>query len=267
MRYSRRVPSRRSVTRPASFSTRRCCDTAGRLTGRSRAMSPTGRGPWRRRSKTARRVGSASAANPSPLAFTYRKRTLTCRRCQGVAADYTSRPRNRPVPPFVMDRPILSAFVRELLEHDRLHAFAEALPARARVSEPALPLVVAALHERLARPLAVLVPEDADARDLAEAAAWFIGEERVALLPSRGVRWDSGLEPPPHLVGERARALDGLAAGARPGRPVRDRARPPRLRLARARARPAPRHAGLPPPGTAHRCSRRPRAPVLRRPP
>jgi len=112
-----------------------------------------------------------------------------------------------------MDRPILHAFVRELLEHDRIHAFAEALPARARVSEPALPLVVAALHERLARPLAVLVPEDADARDLAEAAAWFIGEERVALLPSRGVRWDSGLEAPPHLVGERARALDVLAAG------------------------------------------------------
>src|ERR671936_936127 len=112
-----------------------------------------------------------------------------------------------------MDRPILHAFVREFLEHDRLHAFAEALPARARVSEPALPLVAAALHERLARPLAVLVPEDADARDLAEAAAWFIGEGRVALLPSRGVRWESGLEAPPHLVGERARALDVLAAG------------------------------------------------------
>src|SRR5437763_1018849 len=112
-----------------------------------------------------------------------------------------------------MDRPILNAFVRELLEHDRLHAFAEALPARARVSEPALPLVVAALHERLEQPLAILVPEDADARDLAEGAGWFVGEERVALLPSRGVRWDSGLAPPPHLVGERFRALDVLAAG------------------------------------------------------
>ena len=31
-----------------------------------------------------------------------------------------------------------------------------------------------------------LLPEDADARDAAEAAAWFLGEERVALLPSRG---------------------------------------------------------------------------------
>ena len=112
-----------------------------------------------------------------------------------------------------MDRPILHAFVRELLEHERLYAFAEALPTRARVSEPALPLVVAALHERLEQPLAILVPEDADARDLAEGAGWFLGEDRVALLPSRGVRWDSGLEPPPHLVGERARALDVLAAG------------------------------------------------------
>jgi transcription-repair coupling factor (superfamily II helicase) len=127
--------------------------------------------------------------------------------------DYTSRPRNPSVPPFVMDRPLLHAFVRELLEHERLHAFAEALPARARVSEPALPLVVAALHERLGRPLAIVVPEDADARDLAEAAGWFLGDERVALLPSRGVRWDSGLAPPPHLVGERSRALDVLAVG------------------------------------------------------
>ena len=32
-------------------------------------------------------------------------------------------------------------------------------------------------------------------------------------FPSRGVRWGSGLEPPPHLVGERARALEVLARG------------------------------------------------------
>jgi transcription-repair coupling factor (superfamily II helicase) len=112
-----------------------------------------------------------------------------------------------------MDRPVLHAFAAELAESERLCAFAEALPARARVSEPALPLVLATLHETLGRPLLVLVPEDADARDAAEAAGWFLGEDRVALLPSRGVRWDSGLEPPPHLVGERARALDVLAEG------------------------------------------------------
>ncbi|HZG35851.1 MAG TPA: hypothetical protein VEY87_08380, partial [Gaiellaceae bacterium] len=100
-----------------------------------------------------------------------------------------------------MDRPPLHAFVRELLEHERLEAFAAALPARARVSEPVLPLLLATLHERLARPLVCLVAEDADARDAAEAASWFLGPDAVALLPSRGVGWDSGLEPPPHLVG------------------------------------------------------------------
>jgi transcription-repair coupling factor (superfamily II helicase) len=112
-----------------------------------------------------------------------------------------------------MDHPVLHTLVRELVENERLAEFAGALPARARVSEPALPIVLAALHERLERPLVCLLPEDADARDAAEAAAWFLGEERVGFLPSRGVSWESGLEPPPHLVGERARALDVLARG------------------------------------------------------
>jgi transcription-repair coupling factor (superfamily II helicase) len=112
-----------------------------------------------------------------------------------------------------MERPSLHPLVSELAAGDRLEAFAAALPDRARVSEPALPIVLAALHERLGRGLAVLVPEDADARDIAEAAGWLLGEERVAYLPSRGVRWESGLAPPPHLVGEQARALDVLAAG------------------------------------------------------
>jgi transcription-repair coupling factor (superfamily II helicase) len=112
-----------------------------------------------------------------------------------------------------MDRPVLHSFVRELLALERLQAFGAALPARARVSEPVMPLLLAALHEQLGRGLVALLPEDADARDAAEAAGWFIGPENVALLPGRGVRWGSGLEPPPHLVGERARALDVLARG------------------------------------------------------
>ena len=124
----------------------------------------------------------------------------------------------RLVPSFVMDRPtvqtpVLHPILREVAESDRLREFAAALPVRARVSEPALPLVVAALFEELGRGLVLLAPEDADARDVAEAAAWYLGDERVAFLPSRGVRWESGLAPPPHLVGERARALDVLAAG------------------------------------------------------
>jgi len=112
-----------------------------------------------------------------------------------------------------MDRPVLHAFVRELADHERLGELAEALPTRARVSEAALPLLLAALYEHLDRGLVCLLPDDADARDAAEAAAWYLGDEAVGYLPSRGVRWESGLEPPPHLVGERARALDVLARG------------------------------------------------------
>jgi transcription-repair coupling factor (superfamily II helicase) len=142
-----------------------------------------------------------------------------------------------------MDQPILHRFVEELRESDRLRAFAAELPARARVSEPALPLVVAALHEELERGLVLLAPEDQDARDIADAAAWFGGDDRVALLPSRGVHWESGLEPPPHLVGERARALDVLnrgglvcasaAAVAEPLPPPDERPEPIELRAGR----------------------------------
>jgi transcription-repair coupling factor (superfamily II helicase) len=112
-----------------------------------------------------------------------------------------------------MDRPVLHAFIRRLVEDEKLAAFADALPADARVSEAALPPLLAALHARLERGLVCLLPDDADARDAAEAAAWFLGDESVGFLPSRGVGWESGLEPPPHLVGERARALAVLGGG------------------------------------------------------
>ncbi|HZQ65766.1 MAG TPA: transcription-repair coupling factor [Gaiellaceae bacterium] len=103
---------------------------------------------------------------------------------------------------------------REVAESERLVEFAAALGgAAARVSEAALPVLLAALHLRLARPLLCVLAEDSTARDAAEAAAWYLGEQSVGLFPSRGVRWESGLEPPPHLVGERARALDVLSAG------------------------------------------------------
>jgi transcription-repair coupling factor (superfamily II helicase) len=112
-----------------------------------------------------------------------------------------------------LDRPLLHPIVERVGAQERLPMFAAAMPTRARVSEPGLPLLLAALHEELGHALCVLLPEDADARDIAEAAGWFVGEGEVALLPSRGVHWGSGLEPPPHLVGERARALDVLARG------------------------------------------------------
>ena len=47
-----------------------------------------------------------------------------------------------------MDRPVLHPLVRELAESERFRAFLEELPdTRARVSEPALPLLIAALYE------------------------------------------------------------------------------------------------------------------------
>ncbi|MEO8290280.1 MAG: transcription-repair coupling factor [Gaiellaceae bacterium] len=111
-----------------------------------------------------------------------------------------------------MDQPTLSTIARELAQSERLRGFV-ASPTPARVSEPLLPLFLAALFLERGGPLVCIFPDDAEARDAAEAAGWFLGEGQVGLFASRGVRWGSGLEPPPHLVGERARALEVLAAG------------------------------------------------------
>jgi transcription-repair coupling factor (superfamily II helicase) len=112
-----------------------------------------------------------------------------------------------------MDPSPLHPLVAHLAASERFAAFADAFPADARVSEPALPLVLSALHATLGRPFLCVLPEDEHARDVAEAVGWYLDPDRVGLLPSRGVRWDSGLEPPAHLVGERARALSVLEAG------------------------------------------------------
>jgi hypothetical protein len=73
----------------------------------------------------------------------------------------------------------------------------------------------------------------------AEAASWYLGDGACALFRAAVLGWNSGLEPPPHLVGERARALDVLAAGglvcaraAARGAAAAAPARPERLDLA-----------------------------------
>jgi transcription-repair coupling factor (superfamily II helicase) len=80
-----------------------------------------------------------------------------------------------------------------------------------------LPLLAAALwrtREGLERRgLAIVVEDDETAHSLSETAAAFLPGQPVAYLPSRGAAYGSGLEPPPHLVGERALALDALARG------------------------------------------------------
>jgi transcription-repair coupling factor (superfamily II helicase) len=118
-------------------------------------------------------------------------------------------------PAEVMDQAAspLHSLVTTLAESEGFRAFAADFPAHARMSEAGLPLVLAALFEERGGPLLCLLPEDEHARDAADAVAWYVDPARVALLPSRGVGIGSGLEPPAHLVGERARALDVLAAG------------------------------------------------------
>ncbi len=133
-----------------------------------------------------------------------------------------SPPKPRPLAPLVsMDDPLLRPLALELARSERLAAFlADGASTRARVSEPLLPLFLAsawvarrAAGGQSTGGLVCILPEDADARDMADAAGWFIGADHVGLLASRGVPFESGLVPPAHLVGERARALDVHAAG------------------------------------------------------
>ena len=186
----------------------------------SRSRSPT----WRRRSASStsgpRAGGQVTATyhglggrHPRPPAFGGPLLTPPrppCRPAWDREPAALTPPRPFAVCRSLRDSP---SFVDELRAHERFHAFVRALPTKARVSESVLPLVLAALHDELGQALLVVSPEDADARDAAEAASWFLGQDRVALLPGRGVSLASGLAAPPHLVGERYRALDVLAAG------------------------------------------------------
>ena len=104
-----------------------------------------------------------------------------------------------------MDQPALNTLARELAERERLREFVAA-PAAARVSEPLVPLFLAAVFLERGGPLVIVFPDDAEARDAAE--------------PLRLAR---------SALGERARAA------AAPRRRARPRARAPRGRRARLR--------------------------------
>jgi transcription-repair coupling factor (superfamily II helicase) len=109
--------------------------------------------------------------------------------------------------PYLLDDPAFASFAQR---------FAAGVT-RARVSEPLLPALAAALwrareHER-PWALVVLVSDDDAARGLIENASAFLPGAPTAYLPSRGVSYGSGLAPAPHLVGERFRALAALQAG------------------------------------------------------
>src|SRR5204863_9651213 len=60
----------------------------------------------------------------------------------------------------------------------------------------------------------VVAGDDRAARDLAADLKPFLSPRVVRFYPARGVRYESHLAPPPHLVGLRVAALDALASEA-----------------------------------------------------
>jgi transcription-repair coupling factor (superfamily II helicase) len=73
-------------------------------------------------------------------------------------------------------------------------------------------LVAALLAQAPERPAIVVVPDDRMAHELASDLASWLAPRPVRFYPSRGVTYESHLDPPPHLVGLRIAALDMLLA-------------------------------------------------------
>ena len=101
---------------------------------------------------------------------------------------------------------------------DALSAAAREEPQRAFVSASLRPYLLASLLDlEPSRPALVVAGDDRAARDIAADLKQFLSPRPVRLYPARGVRYESHLTPPPHLVGLRIAALDALIAGPEPG--------------------------------------------------
>jgi transcription-repair coupling factor (superfamily II helicase) len=87
-------------------------------------------------------------------------------------------------------------------------------PQRAFVSSSLRPYLLASLIDaEPARPALVVAGDDRAARDLAADLKAFLAPRPVRFYPARGMRYESHLAPPPHLVGLRIAALDALLGG------------------------------------------------------
>ncbi len=105
---------------------------------------------------------------------------------------------------------------------DALVEAARRAPQRAFVSASLRPYLLASLLDsEPGRPALVVAADDRAARDLAADLEQFLSPRPVRLYPARGVRYESHLAPPPHLVGLRIAALDALISGdgEQPGGP------------------------------------------------
>src|SRR5215210_7714647 len=117
---------------------------------------------------------------------------------------------------------MLRALLRYAHDDDRVTALAEAAreePQRAFVSASLRPYLLASLLDADPdRPALVVAGDDRAARDLAADLRAFLAPRPVRFYPARGMRYESHLAPPPHLVGLRIAALDALVNGERAGR-------------------------------------------------
>src|ERR687895_657220 len=93
---------------------------------------------------------------------------------------------------------------------------ARTVPQRAFVSASLRPYLLASLLDaEPERPALVVAGDDRAARDLAADPKAFLSPRPVRFYPARGMRYESHLAPPPHLVGLRIAALD-LLLGEQP---------------------------------------------------
>ena len=84
-------------------------------------------------------------------------------------------------------------------------------PQRVFVSASMRPYLLASLIDADAERSALVVAgDDRAARDLAADLKTFLSPRTVRFYPARGMRYESHLAPPPHLVGLRVAALDAL---------------------------------------------------------
>src|SRR5680860_707843 len=106
-------------------------------------------------------------------------------------------------------------------ENERLHALAGEVraaaggsPVEIGASSTLRPLLLATLLDDdrglAGRPALLVSADDRSARDLAAGLRAYLAPRRVRFYPSRGTGYASHVTPPPHLVGLRIDALEGL---------------------------------------------------------
>ncbi|HEX4759857.1 MAG TPA: transcription-repair coupling factor [Thermoleophilaceae bacterium] len=105
----------------------------------------------------------------------------------------------------------LLAYAHESPEVEALGEAARSKPQRVFVSASLRPYLLASLLDaEPGRPALVVAGDDRAARDLAADLRAYLAPRAVRFYPARGVRYESHLAPPPHLVGLRIAALDEL---------------------------------------------------------